>query len=311
MDHYFHGGYYRQKETKWYHNARLNYNAYYSLIYSKFQGQFIKSNFQVFTTNLNGYAQLKNLWGVSMFVGYVPHGNDFYEPRTSGYSFRTPTRLQFNPELQTNMAKKYFSDVNFFFAIRSLFHSPNYQLNLQHRYRFTDKFSITHNLTYNPMINDAGYYSQYLQNNVVTGVIFSRRNIKTIENIVLFKYNFNYRSGVTFRIRHYWSRVVIKQLYDLQHDGSITPTIHTDVAITNQSTNYFNVDAVYTWEFRPGSFFNLVWKSQGVYQDQQYNYTYFKNFRNSVAAPQDNNVSVKLIYYLDYNDVKKGRRKNQ
>ncbi len=305
LDHYFNASYYWQTPTHWYKNARLNCNAYYSLLYNKFPGQQIAGNFQVFTTNLNGYVQLNNLWNVSMFVGYVPRGNDFYEPRTTGYSFHTPTRLQLNPELQTNMAKKYYADMNFFYAIRSLFNSPNYVLMLNHRYRFSDKFSITHQLTYNPTINDAGYYSQYYQNNIVTDIIFSRRDFKMIENIVSFKYNFNYKSGVTFRVRHYWSRVNVKQLYDLQKDGNIIPTIHNDVAVNNTSINYFNIDALYTLEFTPGSFLNIAWKQQGVYEDDNTNYLYTRNFAKTIAGPQNYNLSVKLIYYLDYNTLRK------
>ncbi len=307
LDHRVYAGYFIQDSGHWYHMMKINYNAYYSMVYHKFPGQFLNSKFQVFTTNVNGFVQLKNLWNVSMFVGYVPRGNDFYEPRTQGYSFRMPSRLQFNPEVQTNIAKRYFADIIFFVGLRSLFNSPFYQLNLQHRYKFSDKFSVTHNITYNPVINDAGYYDQYIQNGIVTGVIFSRRNLKTIENIVSFKYNFNYRSGITFRVRHYWSRVNIKQLYDLQADGSLIPTVHNDVALNNTSINYFNIDALYTWEFAPGSFLNIAWKNDGVYEDDNTDFTYTKNFRKTVAAPQDNNLSVKLIYYLDYNDVRKKR----
>lgn len=308
LDHYFYTGYRWQKPTHWYNSARINYNGYYSLLYNKVPGHFIDSRFQVFATNVNGHVQLKNLWNVSMFVGYVPHGNDFYEPRTAGYSFRTPSRVQLNPALETNAAKKYFASVSIFYAMRSLFKSPNYQVNVEHRYRFSDKFSVTHTMLYNPTINDAGYYTQYLKNNTLDDIIFSRRDLKTIENILLLKFNFNARSGVTFRARHYWSRVRIKQLYDLQHDGSLEPTTHTDVTINNQVTNYFNVDAVYTWEFAPGSFLNIVWKQQGVYENNIADYTYSANFRRTIASPQNDNLSVKVIWYLDYITFRNGRK---
>jgi hypothetical protein len=36
--------------------------------------------------------------------------------------------------------------------------------------------------------------------------------------------------------------------------------------------------------------------------------TYFKNFDHTISAPQNNNFSIKVIYYLDYVDFKKGRR---
>jgi hypothetical protein len=309
LDHYFWTSYRWQKPTSWYNRIQLNYNAYYSLLYGKVPDQKINTKFQTFSTNVNGNIQLKNLWFISMFVGYVPRGNDFYEPRTKGYSLQTPRRFQISPGVETNSAKKYYVNFNYFVGLRSLFNSPNHQLNFSQRYRFSDKFSITEQILYNPIINDAGYYSQYMENNTLKDIIFSRRNLKTIENILSFKYNFNSRSGVTFRARHYWSKVEPKQLYDLQPDGKLSPTIHSNIAITNHNIDYFNIDAVYILQFAPGSFLNIVWKQQGVLDDVNTNYSYFKNIDRTISSPQNNNLSVKVIYYLDYLDFKKWRGK--
>ncbi len=140
LDHYFWTSYRWQKPTSWYNRMQVNYNGYYSLLYSKVPGQKINSKFQVFATNVNANMQLKNLWLVAMFIGYVPHGNDFYEPRVTGYSFRAPQRIQLNPTLETNSAKKYYLNFDYFFATRSLFNSPNHRINFSQRYRFNDKF---------------------------------------------------------------------------------------------------------------------------------------------------------------------------
>ncbi|HWJ91281.1 MAG TPA: DUF5916 domain-containing protein, partial [Flavisolibacter sp.] len=158
IDHFLWTGYRWLKPTSWYNRIQVNYNAHHSTLYHRLPGQKIESNFQSFNTNVNANMQLKNLWFVGMYVGYVPHGNDFYEPRTTGYSFRTPRRLQFNPWFETNSAKKYFVNFNYFVGLRSLFHSPNHQFDLTHRYRFSDRFSITQELMYNPTKNDAGFY---------------------------------------------------------------------------------------------------------------------------------------------------------
>jgi hypothetical protein len=308
QDHSFWTSYRWQKPTSWYNRIQVNYNAYYSMLNSRVPVQKISNKFQVFTTNVNANIQLKNLWFIAMYVGYVPHGNDFYEPRTTGYSFRTPTRFQLNPTIQTNPAKKYYSEVSYFVGLRSLFHSPNHQLNFLERYRFSDKFSVTQQFNYNPTINDAGYYSNYIENGSLKDIIFSRRDLKTIENILSFKYNFNKNSGITFRARHYWSKVEPKQLYDLQEDGNLLPTTHNSIALTNENINFFNIDAVYTVQFAPGSFLNLAWKEQGVSGDENTRDPYFKNFTRTIAAPQNNNLSVKVIYYFDYLDLKKRRR---
>jgi hypothetical protein len=213
-----------------------------------------------------------------------------------------------NPWFETNSTKKYYFSFNYFVGLRSLFNSPNHQFNFTNRYRFSDRFSISEDLFYNPTINDAGFYTRYYENNVLKDIIFSRRDLKTVENVLSFKYNFNNKSGITLRARHYWSKVVVKQLYDLQQNGSLLPTVHNNIAIEHQNFNIFNVDAVYTLQFAPGSFINLVWKDASSTFNDIISHSYFKNLDNTVSAPQNNNLSLKVIYYLDYLDFKKGKR---
>ena len=310
LDHSFWMQYHWLKPNNWYNNLRVNFNAYYSLLYKKFGNQSLDTRFQVFTTNVNSNAQLKNLWTVGMFVGYVPKGNDFYEPHEQGRSFRSPQRIQFNPWFETNAAKKYYLNFNYFLGIRSLFNSPNHQILISHRYRFSDKFSIGQDLILNPTINDAGFYSKYYENDanghsILRDIIFSRRNVLTVDNTLSLKYNFNNRSGITFRVRHYWSQVHQKQLYDLQPDGTLLPTVHPSVAIQHINYNIFNIDATYTWEFAPGSFINIVWKNQANADDGDISYKYFRNFSNTLQADQNNNLSFKIIYFFDCLKFKK------
>jgi hypothetical protein len=98
-----------------------------------------------------------------------------------------------------------------------------------------------------------------------------------------------------------------KQLYDLKPDGSLSPTVH-NVTMTDQDFNIFNIDATYTWEFAPGSFINVVWKNQALATDGVVENNYFKNFDHTIAQPQNNNLSIKVIYYLDYLDLKKWKK---
>ena len=312
IDHYLWTAYRWLKPTTWYNRIQINYNAYYSMLYSNIPGQKIDSKFQTFNTNVNGNIQFKNQWWAGMFVGYVAKGNDFYEPRNTGYSFRSPQRIQFNPWFQTNETKKYYLNISYFVGIRSLFNSPNHEINLSQRYRFSDKFSLTQSIYFNPANNDAGFYQNYYEddgngNQVLKDIIFSRRDRRTVENIITAKYNFNNKSGITFRARHYWSKVEQKQLYDLKPDGSLSPTVHA-ITMTDQDFNIFNIDATYTWEFAPGSFINVVWKNQALATDGVVENSYFKNFDHTISQPQNNNLSVKVIYYLDYLDFKKWKK---
>jgi hypothetical protein len=316
VDHFLWTSYRWLKPTKWYNRIQINYNAYYSLLYKNVPNQKVNSKFQAFNTNVNGNIQFKNQWWAGMYIGYAFRGNDFYEPREIGYSFLSPRRIQINPWFETNETRKYYVSFNYFIGIRNfqLFTSPNHQINFSQRYRFNDKFSLRQDINFNPVYNDAGFYQKYYEdagngNSVLKDIIFSRRNRKTVENVITAKYNFNNKSGITFRARHYWSQVEQKQLYDLKTNGTLVPTTHNNISMENRNFNIFNVDATYTLQFAPGSFVNIVWKSQAFLSDNIADGSYFKNFNHTISEPQNNNLSLKIIYYLDYLDFKKWRKK--
>ena len=146
-----------------------------------------------------------------------------------------------------------------------------------------------------PGYNDVGY--TYISGNA--DINFAKRNINTIEHIVSAKYNFTNKMGITCRVRHYVSSVDNKDFYLLQHDGRLLANagFHPDA---NQNVNYFNVDMVYTWQFAPGSFLNLVWKNAAQNYSDKVQKQYFKNLSNTISQNGNNNFSLKVIYFLDY-----------
>ena len=66
---------------------------------------------------------------------------------------------------------------------------------------------------------------------------------------------------------------------------------------------------VYTWQFAPGSFLNVVWKNAAVNGNQEVTGDYFKNIGRTMQADDNNNLSLKVIYFLDYLQLKKHKKK--
>jgi hypothetical protein len=64
-------------------------------------------------------------------------------------------------------------------------------------------------------------------------------------------------------------------------------------------------------QFAPGSFINIVWKDEGQQYNNSIDHNYFQNFGNTLREPQNNNLSVKIIYYLDYLYIKKWGKKDK
>lgn len=294
IDHYLYLGYSWRKPTKWYNNIRVNQNFNLSHRYRPYA-------YQGFNYNINANSQLKNLWFVGLFAGYTAEGNDFYEPRVENRFFRKPESFRYNAWFETNDNKKYSLFGFLSYNTYNLFKGKSWYIEMGNNYRFSDKFSIGHRIEINPFTNNAGFADLSGQD-----IIFSRRDRNTIDNIFNAKYNFNKIHGITFRARHYWSKVNISEFFTLNTDGSLTKN-STFNGERNVNFNAFNIDMVYTWQFAPGSFVNVVWKD-AIYNDKQYiDRDYLKNFSNTLDASQNNNVSLKIIYYLDYLQLKKKR----
>ena len=69
--------------------------------------------------------------------------------------------------------------------------------------------------------------------------------------------------------------------------------------------NGFNIDMVYTWIFAPGSELSVVWKNEIVTDKQSQRNNYVENLSSTVAEPQTNNISLKLVYYIDYQNIRR------
>ena len=295
-------GYSWTKPRDWYNQLRFNFNTSYSrrLKPSVYQN----ANFNI---NMNG--QLKNLWWAGFFIGYEPSGNDFYEPHTEGRFFKGWNSFFVGGFTETNNAKKYQLSAELFYVARSYFSGKKYQLNLSHRYRFNDKFSLRYGITLEPQKENVGF-TDFMGNDI----IFGKRNISTIENSFTIKYNFNKKMGLTTDIRHYWSQVDYRDpaqnFFKLLPDGKLEHTT-SYTGDANQNYNAFNVDATFTWEFAPGSFINLVWKNSNPV-DNFNRITkdgYFKNLGNTLDQAHNNNISFKILYFLDYLQLKNLKKK--
>ncbi len=292
LDHFLWIGRRWTKPGKVFNNIFLNFNAYYSRRLKPTAYQ--NANFNV---NLNG--QLKNLWYVGGLVGYEPENNNFYEARKPGRVFRGWSDYFVSTWAETNSSKKFKLSTEIMYVKRSYFSSEYYSINISPRYRFSKKLSVNYSLTLAPQNNNVGF-ADFSGNDV----IFGKRDIQSVENLMNIKFSFNDKMNINTRIRHYWSKVDNKEFFtlmengDLQHNGSYTGNV-------NQNYNAFNVDAVFTWQFAPGSFLNFVWKDAAYDFNRVVNEGYFKNFNNTMKADDNNNISIKVIYFLDYLTMRK------
>jgi hypothetical protein len=296
-------GYNWNKPRGWYNSMRINFNGFYSRLVSPLDA--VKGKDRMYqnagiNTNLN--IQTKKLWSIGMNINGGPSNNDFYEPRVQGRVFSNKGRIGTYMYWNSNEAKKLSWGGNLFAGTGGVFKRKAFDLGLYGKIRFSSKFSVDISVNTENAVDGAGwadvlYASAPSQKDTV---IFSRRDLRSVENTMNVKYNFTNRMGLTLRTRHYWSKVTPSQFYELNTEGDLVAPSGAYTKNRNQNYNYFTVDMVYTWQFAQGSFINVVWKDIGENFSRTFEKDYFKNATNTISGDQFTSLSLRVIYFLDY-----------
>ncbi|MBK9285790.1 MAG: carbohydrate binding family 9 domain-containing protein [Sphingobacteriaceae bacterium] len=229
---------------------------------------------------------------------------DYYEARIQGRYYEFPINYNMGGFISSDYRKKFALDIraNYKYFIENL--RTDNSISISPRYRVNDKLSFIYEVSNTLQDDNIGFVNYNYLTDTIT---FGRRNLQTVSNIFSGALKFNNKMAVTFRMRHYWSTAKYLQYYTLLSNGKLQVSNYSN----NHDVNFnaFNIDVVYFWQFAPGSELNIVWKSALLSRVNQMEFDYYTNFRSSLNSPQDNLLSIKLLYYLDFNQVKKGFRK--
>ncbi|HMP95014.1 MAG TPA: DUF5916 domain-containing protein, partial [Phnomibacter sp.] len=170
------------------------------------------------------------------------------------------------------------------------------------RYRFNTRFSL--NLQTNRE-NDRGNIG-YSHHNANGSPIIGLRHNLNISSTLSGIYNFKARMNLTFRARHYWSRVQYKAFYMPTEDGWWKD--HPYETGNDKNFNVFNLDAFFTWDFRLGSRLIIAWKNalapDEVIEPGVHN-KYAGNLIRTLSLPHSNELTARFIYFFDVNQLRK------
>ena len=122
-------------------------------------------------------------------------------------------------------------------------------------------------------------------------------------------YNFTPRMNLTMRVRHNWSKVIYKRFANVNNEGRDIP-ITTFPPVENDNINFFNLDAFFTWDFRLGSRVVLGWKNflgSEEIVDGTMHRKYLNNLGKTLDLRHGNELTLRFIYFIDYNTLKKKR----
>ncbi|RFP64422.1 hypothetical protein D0N36_13975 [Hymenobacter lapidiphilus] len=242
--------------------------------------------------------------------------HDFFEPRRQPlgqYYVRIPANIGVNGYGSSDYRKKLAYDLSlagrWFAADGARTGRDGYDVGLSPRYRVTNQLSFRYNFNWSLRRNEIGYagglrsgepQDQPFIQNGVADVILGRRRRITTTNTVSASYTFTNRMSFTVRTRHYVSVARYRDFSRLNPGGEEEGVSYQ--RNRDNSFSAFNVDAVFSWWFAPGSQITVVWKNANAsyLAGDETLPQYFTNFNNTLNTPHNNSVSVKVLYFLDY-----------
>ena len=169
--------------------------------------------------------------------------------------------------------------------------------------RFSNKFNLDLQIDSRYEKNQLGYaFIREANDDPVVGFRNNREFVSVLSGI----YNFNSRTNITLRARHYWNKVTYTSFHDVDTKGMLLDRAF--ISGKNENVNLFNLDAFFTWDFRLGSRLVIGYKNS-LGDEEVVNLSgknnYFRNLSEVFNLRHGNELTVRFIYFLDYNQLRK------
>lgn len=224
--------------------------------------------------------------------------NNLFESRVRGQHFISPSSHWANAFISTDSRRKHQLDINVGWSeFRDADEWINYNFRVTNRYRFSDKLTLRVQSNYSRNNNQQGYVTQESDE-----IIFGRRDRTTISNTINGRFSFNESMTLNLNFRHYYSTVAYSDYFTLETAGNLQD--HDFTGNGNNTFNTWNIDLRYAWWFAPGCQVTMLYRNaiSGSFEDS--NLGFNENFSRLFDQPVTHNVSLRLVYFLDYPQVR-------
>lgn len=253
--------------------------------------------------NFDAFFVLPTRFAFGGNLGYNSKDDNYFEPRVAGRYVTYGSRFSGEGWISSDYRKKLAIDVRLRYTEhfdgdprKSLF------LRLSPRYRFSDKFLVVVSSELSKIDKDFGY----IEDND-SGIFFGQRERINIENSIQASYNFDPYKAIDLRFRNSWSTADYSRnvFFELNDDGSLTPIDYdTSENDPNANFNIWNIDLSFRWRFAPGSEATLLYRNQIFNFDELSTLGYGDSLNNLFDQAQQNTLSLRVTYFIDYNNVK-------
>jgi len=256
--------------------------------------------------SLSGFWVFRNFWDISLTSGVLPGWeHNYFELRTPGRYLAYPSNYYLELEGSSDSRRKLFGRYDVVYARAPKFDNDYRQFSLGARYRFSNRFSLDVEGTSRFEGRQLGYaFTREPSGEPIVGFRDNREFVSVFSGI----YHFTSRMNITFRARHYWNLVNYISFHNVDASGKLTP--RGFIAGRDENVNIFNVDAFLTWDFRLGSRLVLGYKNW-LGEDEMVTLTgkssYLRNLEKVFDLRHGNEATVRFIYFLDYNQLRRRR----
>lgn len=262
-----------------------------------------------FTSNIIFFytgGRFKNDYSSGFYFNFSPsESHDYYESRVDGRVYNKPKRFEIGGYFSSNYKKRFVYRHRFEYEAYKERGSSRFQFSFDPSFRINNKFTLEYRFRIEKINNNFGYISY---DDVADEITFGRRDRKIITNQIELDYIFSNKASLNFRLRHYSSSAKYDKFYNLNQNGDLDAINYTS-SDHDMSFNSLNIDLAYKWQFAPGSELSLVWKNAiSSYLEGEYVSSYIDNINNLFDSPQFNSLSLKILYYLDWQYLKKAKR---
>jgi len=286
-------------------NENKKFIKFSSALEIEHQTLFTNQEFVDFHYQLETFATLKNYTTIFMRANVNPYEKiDFYEARTNdlNHPLKRSKSISGGGWISTDYRKSIAIDIGGGGALNPLYKGYGYHWRISPRLRLNDNFSLKYVLSIKHKYNDIGFVKNDTTNLLIhppqVDYIFAKRNTNMITNVLSVNYIINNKMDISVKLRYHLDQVKNLEFKSLGNDGYLYETDYKGEHNVNYTT--WTSDIAYSWRFAPGSQMSLVWKNAIVDEKNYLRNHWADNLEESFNLAQQNSISLKVIYYLDY-----------
>ena len=249
------------------------------------------------------FAMTRDRFAFGGFAEVNSAFKDFFEPRRENTFITYQPNITVNAWISSDYRKKLALDIRSTYQVFGENSRESFNFIFKPRVRISNKFLVIYGFEYDNEINRPSFVTLQPRD-----IIFGNRDMRSFENSLQANYNFTTRQGLNLSFRNFWSVAQFEEdkFSKLNKDGSLSAVDYNPEENYNPDANFniWNLDLSYRWQFAPGSEAILLYRNSIFNQDELSDLDFQQSMDNLFARPARHNISLRIVYYVDYNRVK-------